>query len=96
MKVLVSNPQIELAEKLFSSDEQVVVHLVLKAGQEVDRHHSPMTVVVVPIKGRVLFAGEDSEEEIIPGHVVRLNPSEPHNLKALEDSELIVIKSELK
>ncbi len=41
MKVLVSNPQIELAEKLFSSDEQVVVHLAL-------RQDKRLTVIIRP------------------------------------------------
>lgn len=95
MKVLVGNQSIDKAEHLHSCEHQVITHLVLKEGQDLPRHHVPMTVVVVPIRGKILFTGEDSKEEITPGCVVRMRPDEPHDLHALEDSELMVIKSRL-
>ncbi|WP_430611692.1 cupin [Enterococcus sp. DIV0876] len=80
---------------IFESDNQVVTNLVLEAGKEIPTHDAPYTVVVVPVKGRIMFRGEDFEEEIYPGVIVRMLPDEPHSLTALADSELMVIKSRL-
>lgn len=80
---------------IFESENQVVTNLVMATGKEIPTHRAPFTVVVVPVKGRVIFKGEDFEEEIFPGTIVRMEPNEDHSLVALEDSELMVIKSNL-
>ncbi|GAJ25664.1 hypothetical protein JCM15457_540 [Liquorilactobacillus sucicola DSM 21376 = JCM 15457] len=78
---------------IFESDKQIITDLIIPKGKEIRAHHVPYTVVVVPVKGNVVFAGENFREEIKPGIVVRLQPNEKHELKALTDSEIIVVKS---
>ncbi|MBT9626695.1 cupin [Ligilactobacillus ruminis] len=74
---------------IFETDQQVVTDLVIP------EHHVDYTVVVVPIKGKIIFSGHDFETELAPGSFVRMLPNESHSLKAIEDSELFVIKSKL-
>jgi quercetin dioxygenase-like cupin family protein len=80
---------------IFESEQQVVTNLVLEKGKEIPTHDSPYTVVVVPVKGKIIFSGINFREEIYPGAIIRMSPKEPHSLYALEDSELMVIKSQL-
>ena len=80
---------------IFESNNQVVTNLVMEKGKTIPTHDAPYTVVVVPVKGRVIFSGENFKEEIYPGVIVRMEPKEPHSLYALEDSELMVVKSRL-
>ena len=46
-------------------------------------------------KGNVDFTGENGTQTIEPGTIIRLEPGEDHSLVALEDSDLMVIKSKL-
>lgn len=81
-------------ERLFASDKQVVVHLNIPKGHEVPSHMSKMHVVIVPIKGETLFGSEEDKQVIKPGMVVVMEPGEMHSVKALEDSEVIVIHTQ--
>lgn len=86
-----------MAEHLIHTPNQVVTHLVLKAGEKTPKHKVDFSVIVVPIKGLVLFTDEnDNGEEIYPGRIVQMTPGKVHGLEGIEDSELMVIKSALK
>lgn len=80
---------------IFESKNQIITDLVIPKGKEIPTHHVAYTVVVIPVKGKVIFSGENFEEEIEPGIIVRLQPDEKHKLFALADSEIMVIKSHL-
>lgn len=95
MKVYTGRTDIKLFEHLIDEPNQTVTHLVLKAGQAVPEHKVPQTVIVVPIKGRIDFSNCEESQEIYPGRIVQMIPDEWHALKALEDSELMVVKSTL-
>ena len=81
---------------IFESETQVVTNLVMETGKTIPTHRAPFTVVVVPVKGKIIFSGTDFSEEIYPGCIIRMEPNEDHSLHALEDSELMVIKSDLR
>ncbi|HLQ40540.1 MAG TPA: cupin [Tetragenococcus sp.] len=95
MKIYTGDSTIKLAENLIETSNQVVTHLVLSKGQAVPQHHAKYTVIVVPIKGKIVFSDENKSETIYPGKIVQMIPDELHDLKALEDSELMVVKSTL-
>lgn len=95
MIIYTGRTDINKGEHLVQEENQVVTHLVLPKGESLAKHHVNKTVVVVPIKGRVNFSDEHTTEEIYPGKIVRMQPDEVHSLDALEDAELMVIKSDL-
>ena len=66
MKVYHGRTDIERFEHLVETPSQTVTHLVLPAGQAIGQHHVPYTVVVVPVKGRILFSDEKETAEIYP------------------------------
>ena len=91
MQFINTTPDIDLAENIVETPRQTVTHLVIPAGEAVPKHHVPEDVVVVPIKGRVVFEAQT----IGPGDIVKLAPNEWHALEAITDTEVMVIKSQL-
>lgn len=55
MNFYTGNNNGKMAEHLIQTPSQVVTHLVLKAGEKTPKHKVEFTVIVVPIKGLVLF-----------------------------------------
>lgn len=96
MQVYTGQTDIKLFENLVETPSQVVTHLVLAAGQATPEHFVNYEVIVVPIKGKVMFASESQTAIIYPGRIVQMRPNEKHQLTAIMDSELMVIKSILK
>lgn len=79
-------------EHLVDEDNLQITHLQIKKGEEIPRHKSDKSVVVVIYKGKVDFKEENGNQIIIPGDIITMDPNEIHSLKALEDSDLMVIK----
>lgn len=79
-------------EHLVDEDNLQITHLQIKKGDEIPSHKSDKSVVVVIYKGKVDFKGENVNQIIIPGDIITMDPNEIHALKALEDSDLMVIK----
>ncbi len=80
-------------EHLVDENKLQITHLQIKSGEEIPSHKSDKSVIVVIYKGKVDFSGENSNEIIIPGDIIVMNPDEIHALKAIEDSDLMVIKA---
>lgn len=80
-------------EHLVDENKLQVTHLQIKSGEEIPSHKSDKSVIVVIYKGEVHFSGEHKKEIIVPGDIIVLNPDEIHALKAIEDSDLMVIKA---
>lgn len=80
-------------EHLVDENNLQITHLQIKSGEEIPSHKSDKSVIVVIYKGKVDFSGENNKEIIIPGDIIVMNPSEIHSLKAIEDSDLMVIKA---
>ena len=84
------------AHNIYETDFQVVTHLNIKANEEIPSHKSTMNVIVVIYEGEVEFTENEDTYNIKPGDIVQMNPNTPHSLKAISDSKLMVIKSDLK
>lgn len=80
-------------EHLVEENNLQITHLQIKSGEEIPSHKSDKSVIVVIYKGKVDFSGENNKEIIIPGDIIVMNPNEIHSLKAIEDSDLMVIKA---
>ena len=98
MKFIKTDANVDLAENIVETPRQVVTHLVIPAGKVVPKHHVPYDVIVVPIKGKVVFGDidHDHRETLVPGDIVKMSPGEWHDLKAVDDTEVMVIKSSLR
>ncbi|WP_283621058.1 cupin domain-containing protein [Limosilactobacillus avium] len=97
MQFIKTDANVDLAENIVETTSQTVTHLVIPAGKTVPKHHVPYDVIVVPIKGKVIFGDVDHDhhETLVPGDIVKMAPGEWHDLKAVDDTEVMVIKSKL-
>lgn len=98
MKFIKTIPGPDLAENIVETTNQTVTHLVIPAGKTVPEHHVFDSVIVVPIKGKIRFGDVDHDrfEELVPGDIVQLAPGEWHDVTAIDDAEVMVVKSKLR
>ena len=93
MKKLSANILDGKFEHLLDEDKLQITHLQIKQGEEVPSHKSDKNVVVIIYKGKVDFVGENGNEIIVPGDIRTMEANEMHSLRAIEDSDLMVIKA---
>ncbi|MDD7766516.1 MULTISPECIES: cupin domain-containing protein [Anaerococcus] len=95
MKKLSANILDGKFEHLLDEDKLQITHLQIKQGEEIPSHKSDKNVVVVIYKGKVDFVGENGNEIIVPGDIITMEANEVHALKAMDDSDLMVIKAKI-
>ncbi len=67
-----------------------LIRLVLPVGKEIPIHKAPGEITVQCLNGRVAFTASGRTQELIAGQLLFLAAAEPHSLKAVEDSVLLV------
>jgi len=67
-----------------------VIRLVLPAGKEISSHKAPGEITVQCLEGKVAFTAHGKSQELVAGQMLYLVASEPHALKAAEDSTVLV------
>ena len=87
-----------LAEKLTESvtttliktDKLEVIRLVLPAGKEIPQHHVAGELTVQCLEGRVDFNVQGQTKTLAAGQLLFLSGTEPHALRSLDDSSVLV------
>ena len=67
-----------------------LIRLVLPAGKEIPTHKAPGQITVQCLEGRVAFTAEGKTEELTAGQLLYLAAGEPHAVKGIENSSLLV------
>ncbi|MHB8865894.1 MAG: cupin domain-containing protein [Pirellulaceae bacterium] len=67
-----------------------LIRLVLPAGKEIPTHKAPAEITVQCLEGRVLFTAQGQSQELTPGQLLYLAAAEPHAVKGIEDSALLI------
>jgi quercetin dioxygenase-like cupin family protein len=75
---------------LVKTTDLEVIRLVLHAGKEIPSHKAPGEITVQCLEGRVAFTAEGKTQELTRGQLLYLAAGEPHALKAIEGSSLLV------
>lgn len=78
--------------KMVQFDNHQVMNIQLRTGEEIKEHDAKENVLIVVRKGNVLFTVDGVEQLVTTGHILHMNPLEKHSLKAVEDSDVVVIK----
>ena len=60
------------------------------AGKDIPLHKAPGEITVQCLEGRVAFTAAGQTHELAAGQLLYLTAAEPHALKAIEDSSLLV------
>lgn len=80
----------ERTHTLAKTDDIEVIRLVLPAGKEIATHSAPDQIIVQCIEGRVNFTALGEDRDLRAGRLLYLPPGEPHALKAMDDSSLLL------
>jgi quercetin dioxygenase-like cupin family protein len=75
---------------LVKTDDLELIRLVLPAGKEIPLHQAHGKITVQCLEGRITFTAESKTQELTPGQLLYLVGGEPHALKALDDSAVLV------
>lgn len=67
-----------------------LIRLVLPAGKEIPSHKAPGEITVQCLEGRVAFTADGETQELTAGQLLYLAAGEPHAVKGIEDSSLLV------
>lgn len=67
-----------------------LIRLVVPAGKEIPSHKAPGEITVQCLEGRVAFTANGKTQELNPGDLLYLSAGEPHAVKGIEDSSLLV------
>lgn len=78
------------SETLIRDDHMEVVQMVLEAGQYLKEHMAAGAMIVQVLKGAVEFEAHGHARHMVPGHLMFLRDSEPHAVRALEDTVLLL------
>lgn len=78
--------------KLLDFEEGAVMNLQLKAGKKIPRHHANCHVIVYVIEGEVLFGVSEQKFHMKSGSLLHMNPFQEHDIAAIEDANLLLIK----
>ena len=67
-----------------------LIRLILPAGKEIPTHKALGEITVQCLEGRVAFTAEGTVQELAVGQMLCLPAGEPHAVKGIEDSSLLV------
>jgi quercetin dioxygenase-like cupin family protein len=75
---------------LVKTEDLELIRLVLPAGKEIPMHQTQGKIIVQCLEGRITFTAESKTQVLSPGQLLYLVGGEPHALKAVEDSSVLV------
>ncbi|WP_281864727.1 cupin domain-containing protein [Planomicrobium okeanokoites] len=79
-------------QKVAKFEKTNIVNMQLAAGEEISEHDADADVLIIVNSGRVEFTVEGTVAEVSTGVMMRMTPKEKHSLKAIEDSNFLVIQ----
>lgn len=67
-----------------------LIRLVVPAGKEIPTHQAPGEMTVQCLEGKAAFTAQGKTQELTPGQLLYLAAGEPHAVKGIENSALLV------
>ncbi len=75
---------------LIKADQFEIIRMVLLENKEIPVHTAKGNIIVQCIEGHVTFSTMGKHVELKAGHILYLKTGEPHSLKAVENSSLLL------
>jgi quercetin dioxygenase-like cupin family protein len=75
---------------LVRSEQLEVIRLVVQAGKEIAEHKTKSDLVVHCLEGRVAFTALGKTQNLEAGTLLYLPTGEPHSVKGIENSSLLL------
>lgn len=67
-----------------------VIRMVVPAGKEIPTHKAKGEIIVQCLEGKIAFIAEGKTQDLSSGQLLYLAAGEPHSLKGIEGSSLLV------
>jgi len=80
------------ANRVMKRDKFDVVHIHLKKDEEMGSHHAEEETLIIVRNGKVEFTVEEKTVELSKDGILQMDPYEVHDLKAIEDTDLFLLK----
>ncbi|MBK6617841.1 MAG: cupin domain-containing protein [Nitrosomonas sp.] len=80
----------EQTKVIVKTDEMELARLVILAGKEFPTHKVSGPIIVHCINGKIEFTAMGEIQVLMPGQLLHLMPDEPHSVKAVEDSVVLL------
>src|SRR5437763_1484807 len=75
---------------LVRTAEVEVIRLVVRSGKEIPEHKAKGDIVVQCLEGTVAFTFSGKTENLRPGDLLYLDVGEPHSVRGIEDSSILL------
>ncbi len=75
---------------LVKAKDVEVIRLIVPGGKEIAEHKAKGEIIVHCLEGRVTFTAFGKAQTLEPGKLLYLPTGEPHSVKAIEDSSLLL------
>jgi|SRR5699024_16823 len=80
----------EKTKVIVKADEMELARLVIPAGKEIPTHKVTGPIIVHCISGQIELAAMGKTQRLMPNQLLYLMPDEPHLVKAIEDSVVLL------
>lgn len=80
----------EQTKAIVKTDEMELARLVIPAGKDFPNHKVSGPIIVHCINGEIEFTAMDTTQVLTPGQLLHLLPNEPHSIRAVEDSVILL------
>lgn len=80
----------EKTKAIVKTDEMELARLVIPAGKEIPTHKVTGPIIVHCISGKIELTAMGETQVLLPNQLLYLMPDEPHLVKAVEDSVVLL------
>lgn len=80
----------EHTKAIAKTDAMELIRIVLPAGKGMPVHKVPGPVTIQCITGKIAILAMDSTQQLNYNQLIHLKPNEPHSIKAIEDSVILL------
>ena len=80
----------EHTKAIVKTDEMELIRIVLPAGKGIPDHKVPGSVTIQCVAGKIAIITMNVMQQLNYNQLIHLNANEPHSLKAIEDSVVLL------
>src|SRR5699024_8092198 len=80
------------AQRIFNEEKFDLIHMHLKQGEQLSKHHAKTDVVVIVRTGIVEFDFSGKKVTLTNEDILHMDAYEDHSVLAIEETDLILVK----
>src|SRR5699024_11679075 len=80
------------AKRMLSEEKYDIIQIHMKKEEEITAHHAKEETLIIVRTGEVLMNIEGESVTLTNETVLQMNPYEEHDLKAIEEADLLLLK----